>query len=59
MFYVVEVFIGSLGKYVDLKDIILGFKGFISGNYDDLLEMVFYMVGDMNEVILKVDEFVK
>ena len=58
-FHVAEVFTGSPGKYVDLKDTISGFKGLISGNYDDLPEMAFYMVGDMNEAISKADELAK
>lgn len=38
------------GKYVDLKDTMSGFKGVLEGKYDDLPEMAFYMVGDINEV---------
>merc|ERR1712164_77298 len=58
-FHVAEVFTGSPGKYVDLKDTISGFKGLINGNYDDLPEMAFYMVGDMNEAVTKADELAK
>lgn len=58
-FHVAEVFTGSPGKYVDLKDTISGFKGLIGGNYDDLPEMAFYMVGDMNEAVAKADELAK
>jgi len=58
-FHVAEVFTGSPGKYVDLKDTISGFKGLISGNYDDLPEMAFYMVGDMNEAVSKANELAK
>merc|ERR1719440_2733803 len=58
-FHVAEVFTGSPGKYVDLKDTVSGFKGLINGNYDDLPEMAFYMVGDMNEAVTKADELAK
>ena len=44
-FQVAEVFTGTPGKYVDLKDTISGFKGLLEGKYDDLPEMAFYMVG--------------
>jgi len=53
------VFTGSPGKYVDLKDTIAGFKGLLQGQYDDLPEMAFYMVGDINEVISKADDLAK
>lgn len=52
-FFVAEVFTGSSGKYVKLKDTIDGFKGIIEGKYDDIPEQAFYMVGDINEVIEK------
>ena len=52
-FHVAEVFTGTPGKYVDLKDTISGFKGLLGGQYDDLPEMAFKMVGDINEVIAK------
>merc|ERR1712113_450989 len=55
-FHVAEVFTGSPGKYVDLKDTITGFKGLMKGEYDDLPEMAFYMVGDINEVIEKAEK---
>ncbi|CAL52064.2 ATPase, F1 complex beta subunit/V1 complex,C-terminal [Ostreococcus tauri] len=58
-FHVAEVFTGSPGKYVDLKDTISGFKGLINGNYDDLPEMAFYMVGDMNEAVAKANDLAK
>jgi len=58
-FHVAEVFTGTPGKYVDLKDTISGFKGLLQGQYDDLPEMAFYMVGDINEVIAKADELAK
>ena len=58
-FHVAEVFTGTPGKYVDLKDTISGFKGLLGGQYDDLPEMAFYMVGDMNEAVTKADELAK
>jgi F-type H+-transporting ATPase subunit beta len=48
-FFVAEVFTGSPGKYVSLKDTITGFKGIIEGEYDDLPEQAFYMVGTIEE----------
>jgi len=52
-FFVAEVFTGSPGKYVKLEDTIKGFKGIISGEYDDMPENAFYMVGDIDEAIEK------
>merc|ERR1712037_739829 len=58
-FHVAEVFTGSPGKYVELKDTVSGFKGLLEGQYDNLPEMAFYMVGDINEAIAKADELAK
>ena len=52
-FFVAEVFTGSPGKYVSLKDTIHAFKGILAGEYDDLPEQAFYMVGGIDEVIAK------
>jgi F-type H+-transporting ATPase subunit beta len=52
-FFVAEVFTGSPGKYVSLKDTIAGFKGIINGEYDHLPEQAFYMVGSIEEAIEK------
>jgi F-type H+-transporting ATPase subunit beta len=52
-FFVAEVFTGSPGKYVSLKDTIAGFKGILAGDYDDLPEQAFYMVGGIDEVVEK------
>jgi F-type H+-transporting ATPase subunit beta len=52
-FHVAEVFTGSPGKYVTLKDTIKGFKGIINGDYDHLPEQAFYMVGSIDEAIAK------
>jgi len=50
-FFVAEVFTGSAGKYVSLKDTISGFKGILEGEYDNLPEQAFYMVGSIEEVV--------
>tara|TARA_R110002111_G_scaffold27913_5_gene59836 strand:- start:11649 stop:13037 length:1389 start_codon:yes stop_codon:yes gene_type:complete len=52
-FFVAEVFTGSPGKYVSLKDTITGFKGIINGEYDHIPEQAFYMTGTIDEVIEK------
>ncbi len=52
-FFVAEVFTGSPGKYVSLKDTIAGFKGILAGDYDDLPEQAFYMVGSIEEAVEK------
>jgi len=54
-FFVAEVFTGSPGKYVELKDTIDGFKGILEGKYDDIPEMAFYMVGGMDEALAKAE----
>jgi len=52
-FHVAEVFTGAPGKYVTLKDTIKGFKGIVNGDYDDLPEQAFYMVGGIEEAVEK------
>ncbi|MFP7723079.1 F0F1 ATP synthase subunit beta [Lysobacter sp. A3-1-A15] len=52
-FHVAEVFTGSPGKYVTLKDTIRGFKGIVEGEYDHLPEQAFYMVGAIEEAVEK------
>ena len=52
-FFVAEVFTGMPGTYVSLKDTIRGFKGIVEGEYDDLPEQAFYMVGTIEEAIEK------
>jgi F-type H+-transporting ATPase subunit beta len=52
-FHVAEVFTGSPGKYVSLKETIAGFKGIVDGEYDDLPEQAFYMVGSIDEAVAK------
>ena len=52
-FHVAEVFTGSPGKYVSLKDTIAGFNGILAGEYDHLPEQAFYMVGSIEEAVEK------
>jgi len=52
-FFVAEVFTGSPGKYVSLKDTISGFQGILNGEYDALPEQAFYMVGSIDEAVEK------
>jgi F-type H+-transporting ATPase subunit beta len=52
-FFVAEVFTGSPGKYVSLKDTIKGFKMIVSGECDALPEQAFYMVGGIEEAFEK------
>ena len=52
-FHVAEVFTGSPGKYVSLKETINSFEGILNGDYDDMPEQAFYMVGTMDEAIEK------
>ena len=55
-FTVAEVFTGSKGKYVSLKDTIAGFKGIIEGEYDAVAEQAFYMVGTIEEALEKANK---
>ena len=52
-FFVAEVFTGSPGKYVSLKDTIAGFQAIVNGEYDELPEQAFYMVGSIDEAVEK------
>ncbi|MEJ6744840.1 MAG: F0F1 ATP synthase subunit beta [Porticoccaceae bacterium] len=52
-FHVAEIFTGSPGKYVSLKDTIAGFQGILDGQYDGLPEQAFYMVGSIDEAVEK------
>ena len=52
-FFVAEVFTGSPGKYVPLKETIKGFKAIVDGEYDHLPEQAFYMVGTIEEAVEK------
>ncbi|MCK4909610.1 MAG: F0F1 ATP synthase subunit beta, partial [Planctomycetes bacterium] len=55
-FHVAEVFTGTPGKYVPLKDTIRSFKEIIDGKHDNLPEQAFYMVGSIEEVIEKAEK---
>ena len=52
-FFVAEVFTGSPGKYVSLEKTIAGFKRILAGEFDDLPEQAFYLVGDIDEAFAK------
>ncbi len=52
-FFVAEVFTGSPGVYVSLKETIRGFKGIVDGDYDHLPEQAFYMVGTIDQAVEK------
>jgi F-type H+-transporting ATPase subunit beta len=52
-FHVAEIFTGAPGKYVSLKETITGFQGLLNGDYDDLPEQAFYMVGTIDEAVEK------
>jgi F-type H+-transporting ATPase subunit beta len=52
-FFVAEVFTGSPGKFVSLKDTIRGFKAIVDGEYDHLPEQAFYMIGGIEEAVEK------
>ncbi|MCK5276671.1 MAG: F0F1 ATP synthase subunit beta, partial [Alphaproteobacteria bacterium] len=52
-FFVAEIFTGTPGKLVSLEDTIKGFKGIVAGEYDDLPESAFYMVGAIEEAVEK------
>ncbi|ATJ84756.1 F0F1 ATP synthase subunit beta [Halomonas beimenensis] len=55
-FFVAEVFTGSPGKYVSLKETIRGFQGILNGEYDELPEQAFYMVGTIDEAVEKANQ---
>jgi F-type H+-transporting ATPase subunit beta len=58
-FHVAEVFTGSPGKLVTLKDTIKGFKAICEGVYDHLPEAAFYMVGSIDEAVAKGEKLLK
>ncbi|HEB77974.1 MAG TPA: F0F1 ATP synthase subunit beta [Methylothermaceae bacterium] len=55
-FFVAEVFTGTPGKYVPLKETIRGFKGIVDGEYDAIPEQAFYMVGTIDEALEKAEK---
>jgi F-type H+/Na+-transporting ATPase subunit beta len=52
-FFVAEVFTGTPGRYVPIKETIRSFRGIVEGEYDHLPEQAFYMVGTIEEAIEK------
>ena len=52
-FHVAEVFTGTKGIFVSLEDTVKGFKGILDGQYDDLPEQAFYMVGTIEDAVAK------
>jgi len=55
-FHVAEVFTGTPGVYVTLDETIKGFKGLLAGEFDELPEAAFYMVGSMDEAVAKAEK---
>jgi len=55
-FFVAEAFTGQPGRYVKLEDSIRGFKGLVAGEYDELPEQAFYMVGTIEEAVEKAEK---
>jgi F-type H+-transporting ATPase subunit beta len=58
-FFVAEVFTGLLGKYVSLQQTVNGFKRILDGEFDTLPEQAFYLVGTIDDVIVKSKELIK
>jgi F-type H+-transporting ATPase subunit beta len=52
-FFVAEVFTGTPGVFVNLEDTIKGFRGIVAGEYDEMPESAFYMVGTIDEAVEK------
>ena len=52
-FFVAEAFTGQPGRYVSIKDTIVGFREIVEGKHDDLTEQAFYMVGSIEEAMEK------
>jgi len=58
-FFVAEVFTGTPGRYVPLRETIRGFKGIVAGEYDHLPEQAFYMVGSIDEAVEKAEKMME
>jgi F-type H+/Na+-transporting ATPase subunit beta len=58
-FFVAEVFTGTKGRYVSMKETIRGFKGILNGEFDHLPEQAFYMVGTIDEALEKAKQIEK
>ena len=54
--HVAAAFNGCPGVMVDIEDTIKGFKGILDGEYDDLAESDFYMLGDISEAVAKAEK---
>ncbi len=54
--FVAEAFTGQAGKYVPIRETVRGFKEILDGNYDELPEQAFYMVGGIEEAVEKAGE---
>ena len=55
-FHVAEVFTGTKGEFVQLKDTIKGFKEILEGKYDDVPEQAFFMVGTIEQALAKAEK---
>src|SRR5688572_11463146 len=58
-FHVAEIFTGTPGVLVDIKDTVRGFKGLVEGEFDHLPEQAFYMVGTIEDAIAKAERLAK
>jgi F-type H+-transporting ATPase subunit beta len=58
-FFVAEVFTGSAGKYVSLSESVNGFQRILAGEFDNLPEQAFYLVGGIEDVIEKAKNLIK
>ncbi len=58
-FHVAEVFTGTPGVLVDIKDTVRGFKGLVEGEFDHLPEQAFYMVGTIEDAIAKAERLAR
>jgi F-type H+-transporting ATPase subunit beta len=52
-FFVAEQFTGLKGKYVDIKDTVKGFRQILDGEFDDIPEQAFYLVGTIEDALEK------
>jgi len=59
LFFVAEVFTGLSGKYVTLNESVNGFQRILAGEFDNLPEQAFYLVGPIEDVIEKAKTLVK
>ncbi len=55
-FHVAEAFTGQAGSYVPVKDTVAGFKGILAGDYDDVPEEAFRLVGNIDAALAKAKE---